>query len=93
MLSTLLCGCRAVGAPNISLVNEVQCGTGTEWRDLIGQQSTPAATASQMTLARSVPSPDRNVGIESLFKPDTCALRSLTDWQPVRKMELWLTLA
>jgi len=39
MLST--CGYRAVGAPKISLVNEVQCGTGTEWRDLIGQH-TPA---------------------------------------------------
>jgi len=35
MLST--CGCRGIGAPKISLVNEVQCGTGTEWRDLIGQ--------------------------------------------------------
>jgi len=28
---------RGIGAPKISLVNEVQCGTGTEWRDLIGQ--------------------------------------------------------
>ena len=39
MLSTLLCGCgyRGIGALKISLVNEVQCGTGTEWRDLIGQ--------------------------------------------------------
>jgi len=25
------------GMPKISLVNEFQCGTGTEWRDLIGQ--------------------------------------------------------
>jgi len=31
--------CRGVGAKKISLVNEVQCGTGTEWRDLIGQQT------------------------------------------------------
>jgi len=31
------CRYRGVGAPKISLVNEVQCGTGTEWRDLIGQ--------------------------------------------------------
>jgi len=40
MLSALLarCRCRGIGAPKISLVNEVQCGTGTEWRDLIGQQ-------------------------------------------------------
>jgi len=30
--------CRDIGAPKISLVNEVQCGTGTEWRGLIGQQ-------------------------------------------------------
>jgi len=39
LLSTLLarCRCRDIGAPKISLVNEVQCGTGTEWRDLIGQ--------------------------------------------------------
>jgi len=29
---------RGIGAPKISLVNEVQCGTGTEKRDLIGQQ-------------------------------------------------------
>jgi len=40
MLSTLLvwmsrCRCASI---KISLVNEVQCGTGTEWRDLIGQQ-------------------------------------------------------
>jgi len=39
MLSTLLvwmphCRCAPI---KISLVNEVQCGTGTEWRDLIGQ--------------------------------------------------------
>ena len=39
MLSALLFGHRAVGAPKISLVNEVQCGTGTEWRDLIGQHT------------------------------------------------------
>jgi len=32
------CGYRGVGVLKISLVNEVQCGTGTEWRDLIGQQ-------------------------------------------------------
>jgi len=32
---------RGVSAPRSSLVNEVQCGTGTEWRDLIGQH-TPA---------------------------------------------------
>jgi len=45
MLSTLLvwmsisrCRCAPM---KISLVNEVQCGTGTEWRDLIGQH-TPA---------------------------------------------------
>jgi len=40
MLSTLLARyrCRDIGAPKISLVNEVQCGTGTEWRGLIGQQ-------------------------------------------------------
>jgi len=31
------CRCRGIGAKKISLVNEVQCGTGTEWRDLIGQ--------------------------------------------------------
>jgi len=43
MLSSLLVllwtsRCRC--APKkISLVNEVQCGTGSEWRDLIGQQS------------------------------------------------------
>jgi len=39
LLSTLRARyrCRNVGAPKISLVNEVQCGTGTEWRDLIGQ--------------------------------------------------------
>jgi len=36
------CGCRGVGALEISLVNEVQCGTGAEWSDLIGQH-TPAA--------------------------------------------------
>jgi len=42
MLSTLLVWisrCRC--ADKISLVNEVQCGTGTEWRDLIGQQPLP----------------------------------------------------
>jgi len=34
--TTLLCGyrCRGIGAPKISLVNEVLCGTGTEWRGL-----------------------------------------------------------
>ena len=32
---------RGIGAPKISLVNEVQCGTRTEWRGLIGQH-TPA---------------------------------------------------
>jgi len=38
MLSTLLVWilrCRCTD--KIYLVNEVQCGTGTEWRDLIGQ--------------------------------------------------------
>jgi len=42
LLSALLarCRCRDI-APKISLVNEIQCGTGTEWRDLIGQH-TPA---------------------------------------------------
>jgi len=35
------CGYRGIGAPKISLVNEVQCGTETEWRGLIGQH-TPA---------------------------------------------------
>jgi len=40
LLSTLLARhrCCDIGAPKISLVNEAQCGTGTEWRDLIGQQ-------------------------------------------------------
>jgi len=40
LLSTLLARCRyrGIGAPKISLVNEVQCGTGTKWSDLIGQQ-------------------------------------------------------
>jgi len=37
--TTTRCGYRAVGAPKISLVNEVQCGTGTEWRDLLGQHT------------------------------------------------------
>jgi len=42
------CRCRDVGAPKkISLVNEVQCGTGTEWRDLIGQH-TPAAHSQRL---------------------------------------------
>jgi len=35
------CGYRGISAPKISLVNEVQCGTGTEWRGLIGQQGRP----------------------------------------------------
>jgi len=34
-------GYRGIGAPKISLVNEVQCGAGIEWSDLIGQR-TPA---------------------------------------------------
>jgi len=35
--STTICRYRGIGVPKISLVNEVQCGTGTEWRGLIGQ--------------------------------------------------------
>jgi len=48
--STLLarCRCRDV-APNVSLVNEVQCGTGTEWRDLIGQQCVGKEHANFLT--------------------------------------------
>jgi len=42
VIYSAMCGYRAVGAPmKISCVNEVQCGTGTEWSDLIGQH-TPA---------------------------------------------------
>jgi len=37
MLSATRYRYRGIGAPKISLVNEVQCGTGTEWRGLIGQ--------------------------------------------------------
>jgi len=40
LLSAPLAGCRCRRC-KISRVNEVQCGTGTEWRDLIGQH-TPA---------------------------------------------------
>jgi len=49
LLSTLLARnrCRDIGAPKISLVNEVQCGTGTERRDLIGQH-TPAAHSQRL---------------------------------------------
>jgi len=49
LLSTLLARyrCRDIGAPKISLVNEVQCGTGTEWRGLIGQH-TPAAHSQRL---------------------------------------------
>jgi len=39
--TTARCRYRGIGALKISLVNEVECGTGTEWRDLIGQH-TPA---------------------------------------------------
>jgi len=44
LLSTPLC--RDIGAPKISLVYEVQCGTGTEWRDLIGQQDDPTQSVT-----------------------------------------------
>jgi len=37
VIYSTMCGYRGIGAPKISLVNEVQCGTGTEWRGLIGQ--------------------------------------------------------
>jgi len=35
--TTTTCRYCGIGVPKISLVNEVQCQTGTEWRDLIGQ--------------------------------------------------------
>jgi len=53
--SALLCGHRGVGVPKISLVNEVQCGTGTEWRGLIGQQFSPAGTTNSPVAKRMVP--------------------------------------
>jgi len=40
--TTARCRYCGIGALKISLVNEVQCGTGTEWRDLIGQQLSAA---------------------------------------------------
>jgi len=43
----LLARYRYRGMPKISLVNEVQCGTGTEWRDLIGQH-TPAVHSRRL---------------------------------------------
>ena len=49
------CRCRGVGAPKISLVNEVQCGTGTEWRDLIGQQKGGDYGNHQATLNFQLP--------------------------------------
>jgi len=40
VIYSTMCGYHTVGAPmKIYCVNEVQCGTGTEWSDLICQQS------------------------------------------------------
>jgi len=60
LLSTLLARCRhrGVGAPKISLVNEVQCGTGTEWsklpkamsRRLVGAQIGRGASENGLTV-------------------------------------------
>jgi len=48
VIYSTMSGHRAVGAPmKISCVNEVQCGTGTEWRDLIGQH-TPVVHSLQL---------------------------------------------
>jgi len=47
------CGYCGIGAPKISLVNEVQCETGTEWRGLIGQQHPPTSHSHYCLLFRT----------------------------------------